>query len=75
VLYKKGGGVRVAGIDIGDYHSDWKRLFKDSIEVLKGFRKFLLVTDGDTSIFDDLKEKVEILIPDFRQIFLTSGNY
>jgi DNA-directed RNA polymerase subunit RPC12/RpoP len=62
VQYKKGGGVRVAGIDIGNYNSDWKRLFKDSIEVLKGFRKFLLVTDGDTSIFEDLKEKVEILI-------------
>ena len=62
VQYKKGGGVRVAGIDIGNYNSDWKRLFKGSIEVLKGFRKFLLVTDGDTSIFDDLKEKVEILV-------------
>jgi hypothetical protein len=60
--YKKGGGVRVAGVDIGNYNSDWTRLFKNSIEVLKGFKRFLLVTDGDTSIFEDLKEKVEILI-------------
>jgi hypothetical protein len=48
VQYKKDGGVRVAGVDIGNYNSDWTRLFKNSIEVLKGFKRFLLVTDGDT---------------------------
>lgn len=62
VQYKKGGGVRVAGVDIGNYNSDWTRLFKNSIEVLKGFKRFLLVTDGDTSIFKCLRGKIEILI-------------
>lgn len=62
VQYKKGGGVRVAGVDIGGYNKNWSRLFKNSIGVLKGFKRFLLITDGDTSIMDDLKGKVEILI-------------
>jgi len=60
--YKRGGGVRVAGVDIGDYNSGWRRLFKGSMEVLRGFRSFLLVTDGDTSIFDGLKGRVRVLI-------------
>jgi hypothetical protein len=62
IQYKKGGGVRVAGIDIGKYNGSWNRLFKKSIEVIKGFKKFLLLTDGDTSILDGLGGKVEILI-------------
>lgn len=63
VQYKKGGGVRVAGLDIGNYNGAWDNLFKKSIEVFKGFRKqFLLVTDGDTSILDSLKGKVKIII-------------
>lgn len=62
VQYKKGGGVRVAGVDIGSYNGNWQRLFKGSIEVLKGFRRFLLITDGDTSILESLKNKVNILI-------------
>jgi hypothetical protein len=33
VQHKKGGGVRVAGIDIGNYGSGWEKLFKDSIGV------------------------------------------
>jgi len=47
VQYKKSGGVRVAGIDIGNYNSSWTNLFKKSIEVFKGFKQFLLITDGD----------------------------
>lgn len=58
---KRGGGVRVAGIDIGNYGGGWERLFKGSLEILKGFKKFLLVTDGDISIFEGLKGKVEII--------------
>ena len=27
------GGIRVAGVDIGNYNSDWKGLFKGSIKV------------------------------------------
>lgn len=61
VQYKNGGGIRVAGIDIGNYNGNWQKLFKNSMEVFKSFRKFLLITDGDTSILDSLKGKVSIL--------------
>ena len=63
VQYKKGGGVRVAGLDIGNYNGAWDNLFQNSIEVFKGFRRrFLLITDGDTSILDGLKDKVKIIV-------------
>ena len=63
VQYKKGGGIRVAGIDIGNYNGLWEKLFQKSLEVIKGFKcPFLLLTDGDTSIFESLKGKVTILI-------------
>lgn len=61
VQYKKGGGVRVAGVNIGNYNSDWQRLFKDSMKAFKSFGRFLLITDGDASIFDSLKDKVNII--------------
>lgn len=63
IQYKHSGGVRVAGIDIGDYHGTWKNLFKNSIDVIKGFKQpFLLMTDGDTSILDGLKSTVKVLV-------------
>jgi hypothetical protein len=63
VQYKKGGGIRVAGIDIGNYNGSWEKLFQKSLEVIKEFKRpFLLLTDGDTSIFESLKGKVTILI-------------
>lgn len=63
VQYKKGGGVRVAGLDIGNYNGSWDNLFKGSIEVFKKFRRrFLLITDGDTSILEGLKGKVKIVV-------------
>lgn len=63
IQYTKGGGVRVAGIDIGQYNGSWDNLFKKSIDVIKGFKgKFLLLTDGDTSILDALKGKVTVLV-------------
>jgi hypothetical protein len=63
VQYMKGGGIRVAGIDIGNYNGSWDKLFQKSLTVLKAFKRpFLLVTDGDTSIFESLKGKVTILI-------------
>lgn len=63
VQYKKGGGVRIAGLDIGNYNGSWDKLFKNSIEVFKGLRRrFLLITDGDTSIMDGLKDKVKIIV-------------
>ena len=63
VQYKKGGGVRIAGLDIGNYNGSWDELFKNSIEVFKKLRRrFLLITDGDTSIVDGLKDKVKIIV-------------
>jgi hypothetical protein len=63
VQYKKGGGIRVAGIDIGNYNGSWEKLFQKSLEVIEGFKQpFLLLTDGDTAIFESLKGKVTILI-------------
>ena len=63
VQYKKGGGIRVAGIDIGNYNGSWDKLFQKSIGVIKKFKEpFLLTTDGDTSIFDNLKGKVTVLV-------------
>lgn len=63
VQYKKGGGIRVAGIDIGNYNGSWDKLFQKSIEVIKKFKEpFLLLTDGDTSIFESLKGKVTVLV-------------
>jgi septum formation topological specificity factor MinE len=61
VQYKKSGGVRVAGLDIGNYNGSWDNLFKKSLKVFKGFKQFLLLTDGDTSILDGLKGKVKII--------------
>ena len=61
IQYMKGGKVRVAGLDIGSYNGNWKRLFAPSIKTLETFKSFFLVTDGDTSILDGLKGKVNIL--------------
>ena len=63
VQYKKGGGVRIAGLDLGNYNGSWDKLFKNSLEVFKQLRRrFLLITDGDTSIMDGLKDKVKIIV-------------
>jgi len=63
VQHKKGGGIRVAGVDIGNYNGSWDKLFEGSVEVFKKFRQaFLLVTDGDSAILDSLKGKVKILV-------------
>lgn len=63
IQYKKGGGIRVAGVDIGKYNGSWDKLFKKNIDIIKGFKEqFLLLTDGDTSILDALKGKVTVLV-------------
>ncbi len=62
VQYKKGGGIRVAGLDIGNYNGSWANLFRKNLEIIRKFKStFLLVTDGDTAIFDSLKGKVKVL--------------
>jgi transposase-like protein len=63
IQYKRGGGVRVAGLDIGNYNGSWDNLFKKSLKALGSFtRPFSLITDGDTSILDALKGKVKIIV-------------
>jgi len=63
VQYKRGGGIRVAGIDIGNYNGAWEKLFKKSLDVIRGFKRpFLLLTDGDAAILESLKGKVTILV-------------
>ena len=61
VQYKRGGGVRVAGLDLGNYNGSWDNLFQNSIAVFKRFSQFLLLTDGDTAILDSVKDKVKII--------------
>jgi len=61
VQNKKAGGVRVAGLSIGNYDSQWDKLFEPLIENIKKFSQFLLITDGDTSIFKSLDSKVKVL--------------
>lgn len=59
---KIGGGVRIAGLSIGKYETDWDKLFEPLKERFKKFKDelFLLVTDGDTNILKGL-EGVKIL--------------
>jgi hypothetical protein len=52
---KKKGGVRIAGLTIGKYDSGWDKLFEPLREAISKFKTFLLVTDGDTSIFKEIK--------------------
>lgn len=61
VQLQKKGGVRIAGLSIGNYDSGWDKLFKPLISDLKCFKQFLLVTDGDTSILKGLGKKVKVL--------------
>lgn len=61
VQLKKSGGIRIAGLSIGKYDGEWDKLFAPLIGTLKKFKKFLLVTDGDTSILKGLGNKVTVL--------------
>lgn len=61
VQHKNNGGVLLAGLSVGKYDGNWDKLFKPQIPILKQFKKFLLITDGDTNILKGLKGKVDIL--------------
>jgi hypothetical protein len=62
VQLKHGGGVRVAGVSIGNYDGGWDKLFGPLVESIRKMGRFLLVTDGDTHIFDSLKGKVQVVL-------------
>lgn len=61
IQYKAGGGVRIAGLDLGNYNGSWNNLFQNSIKAFQKFSQFLLLTDGDAAILDSLKDKVKII--------------
>jgi len=61
IQLKKTGGILIAGLSIGNYDQGWDKLFKPMIEVIKSFKEFVLVTDGDTSILQGLKNKINII--------------
>jgi hypothetical protein len=62
VQRKKGGGIRIAGLGIGPYDGGWEAIFSPMIPVIRTFKKFLLVTDGDTNIFKALGDKVTVVL-------------
>ena len=62
VQLKKQGGVRIAGLAIGKYDQGWDKLFAPLLKTMKLFEEFVLVTDGDTSIFKGLEDKVKIIL-------------
>jgi hypothetical protein len=49
------GGVRIAGLAIGKYDAGWDKLFAPLRKTIMSFESFLLVTDGDASIFKGIK--------------------
>ncbi len=49
------GGVRIAGLSIGKYESEWDKLFDPLTASLKAFGSFLIVTDGDSAILKSIK--------------------
>lgn len=63
VQLKKSGGVRIAGLSIGQYDGGWEKLFKPLKKQFEKFKEFLLVTDGDCSILKGLvlSKKVKII--------------
>ena len=61
VQRKKTGGVMIAGASIGNYDSQWDKVFKPLIVILKKFKQIFLVTDGDTSILKSVKNKVKVI--------------
>ena len=61
VQLKRTGGVRVAGLAIGNYEGEWEKLFEPLLEALKRFKQFFLVTDGDTNILKALGDRVKVI--------------
>ncbi len=61
VQLKKSGGIRIAGLAIGNYDGEWEKLFCPVIETLKKFIQFLLVTDRDTNILNALGDEVKVI--------------
>jgi len=52
------GGVKIAGLALGNYNGGWDKLFQPVIEQLKEFKEVLIMTDGDTNILKGLNNVV-----------------
>jgi hypothetical protein len=52
---KKKGGIRIAGMTIGNYKKGWGKLFAPLKSALENFDSIFLVTDGDASPLAGLK--------------------
>lgn len=61
LVQKMMNGIRIAGLTIGKYNSGWDKLFAPSIKAIKSFKRFLIITDGDTSILNGL-DGVKVLL-------------
>jgi len=61
VQLKRTGGIRIAGLAIGNYEGEWEKLFEPLLEGLRKFKQFFLVTDGDTNILNALGERVKVV--------------
>jgi len=61
VQLKRSGGIRVAGLAIGNYEGEWEKLFEPLLEGLRRFKQFFLVTDGDTNILKALGDRVKVI--------------
>jgi len=55
---KIGGGIRIAGLALGNYHGGWDELFQPVMQQLREFKEVLIMTDGDTSILKGLSNVV-----------------
>jgi len=53
---------RVAGLDIGDYNGGWNGLFEPSLDTIRSFPSFNLMSDGDDSILKGLPDVVNLTI-------------
>lgn len=61
VQLKKSGGCRIAGLSMGNFDSQWDKLFKPLKKQLEEFPVFQLLTDGDTSILKGLGKKLNVI--------------
>jgi len=58
---RTGSRWRLAGLDIGNYNGSWKKLFQPSLDIIRSFKSFFLLTDGDDGILKGLKN-VRVLL-------------
>jgi len=59
---KKKGGCFVVGLSIGNYNSCWNKVFQPIQKQLSSLGSFLLLTDGDDSIWKGLGKKVDVVL-------------